>query len=259
MLEEYTNLFKLTGKVALVSGGGGGIGQAVCTGLASMGAIIILTDMDEQKALQIADSIRNQGGEAKGYALNASNVTEVKTLIKNIIEDYKRIDILVNCVGTHRENRAEQYTENDWDMILSINLKAAFFLSQAVAEHQIQNGGGAHIHLTSVRSILGIQRGYSAYCASKGGLAMMIKQLATEWAKYKITVNGIAPTFTNTPLVTEYLNDPSFINPLLERIPLGRICDPKDIAGLAMFLSSPAGAFISGQNIALDGGLTATQ
>jgi gluconate 5-dehydrogenase len=177
-----------------------------------------------------------------------------------VAQEHGAIDILVNCVGTHIEAPALEYKEEDWDRIVDIDLKAAFFLSQAVARHQVEQGReGAHIHITSVRSFLGIHRGYVSYCAAKGGLALMIKQLATEWAKHRITVNGIAPTFTNTSLVSKYLNDPAFLKPLLDRIPLGRVCEPVDIAGLAMFLASPAGSFVTGQNIFIDGGVTATQ
>lgn len=259
MNEKYTNLFKLDGKVALVAGGGGGIGSAISEGLSALGATVVITDFTEAGAAKTVETIIKAGGKAKGYALDASKVSEINSLVQKVGDMYNSIDILVNCIGTHIEEVAEDYKEEDWDKIFTINLKAAFFLSQAVAKQQIGKGGGAHMHLTSVRSELGIKRGYVSYCASKGGMVLMIKQVATEWAKYGITVNGIAPTFTNTPLVAKYLNDPDFLNPLLERIPLGRVCEPLDIAGLAMFLASPAGSFITGQNILIDGGVTATQ
>jgi gluconate 5-dehydrogenase len=110
-----------------------------------------------------------------------------------------------------------------------------------------------------VRSQLGIPRGYIAYCSGRGGMNMMIKQLATEWAKHGITVNGIAPTFTRTELVKDYLEDPDFYNPLVARIPLGRICEPIDLAAMAIYLSAPASDFVTGQIIFADGGVTATQ
>jgi NAD(P)-dependent dehydrogenase (short-subunit alcohol dehydrogenase family) len=113
--------------------------------------------------------------------------------------------------------------------------------------------------VTSVRSDLGIRRGYAAYCASKGGLRVLIKQLATEWARYGIRVNGIAPTFTRTPLVADYMNDPVFYNGLVNRIPMGRVCETADLAGITVFLASGASTFITGQNIYVDGGVTASQ
>lgn len=260
MLKTYTDLYKLNGKVALVAGGAGGIGSAVSEGLTALGATVLLTDISEEGAKKIAADINKAGGKAEGYALNVTDISTIEPFVRDLCEKHKSIDIFVNCVGTHKEEAAENYSEEDWDRIFSINLKAAFFLSQAVAKQQIASGsGGTHMHLTSVRSLLGIHRGYVSYCTSKGGLVMMIKQLATEWAKHKITVNGIAPTFTNTPLVAKYLDDPDFLTPLLQRIPLGRVCEPEDIAGLAMFLASPAGSFITGQNIVIDGGVTATQ
>ena len=114
-----------------------------------------------------------------------------------------------------------------------MNLKSAFFLSQTVAREQIPKGGGKHIHISSVRSLLGIHRGFIGYCTSKGGMNLMIKQLATEWAKHNINVNGIAPTFIRTELVKQYLEDPNFYNPLVARIPMGRVGEPLDLAGLA--------------------------
>jgi len=183
----------------------------------------------------------------------------VRRFVSQVVERQGRLDVLLNCAGTHKEAPAEEYTEEDWDRVLDLNLKAAFFLSQAVARVQIPQGGGKQIHISSVRSLLGIQRGYVAYCSSKAGLNLMIKQLATEWAKYNITVNGIAPTFTRTELVKDYLEDPDFYNPLVARIPLGRICEPRDLAALAIYLSAPASDFITGQIIFADGGVTATQ
>ena len=178
---------------------------------------------------------------------------------KPVLSQGDDIDVLVNCVGGHVDAPAEEYLEDDWDSVFEINVKAAFFLSQAVANVQIPKGGGKHIHISSVRSQLGIHRGYSAYCSSKAALNLMIKQLATEWAKHQIKVNGIAPTFTRTELVKQYLDDPDFYNPLVARIPLGRVAETIDIAGMAIYLAAPASDFITGQIIFADGGVTACQ
>ena len=183
----------------------------------------------------------------------------MRAFVERVVERHGRLDVLVNTSGTHVEAPAEAYIEEDWDRVHDLNLKAAFFLSQAAAQAQIPRGGGKQIHISSVRSQLGIRRGYVAYCASKAGLNLMIKQLATEWAKYNITVNGIAPTFTRTDLVKDYLEDPEFYNPLVARIPLGRICEPSDLAAMAVYLAAPASDFITGQIIFADGGVTATQ
>lgn len=258
-LEGYRKFFDLSGKTALVAGGAGGIGSAVSEGLAAMGCRVFLTARTEEKAAVAANTIRDAGGDAQGLALDVESMKNVKAFVASLHEQIEKVDVFVNCVGTHIEAPAESYTEEDWDHILSVNLKTAFFLSQEIAKQQIGKGGGKHIHVTSVRGSLGISRGYISYCVSRGGMNMMIKQLATEWAKYGITVNGIAPTFTRTSLVANYLEDPVFYKPLVARIPLGRVCEPSDVAGVAMYLASQASDFITGQIIYADGGLTACQ
>jgi NAD(P)-dependent dehydrogenase (short-subunit alcohol dehydrogenase family) len=257
--EAYRELFNLKGKVAMVAGGAGGIGSAVSEGLAAFGATVAVCGRTGAKALALAAGIEASGGQAWGAELDVRDFEAVHGFVDQILEQFGRLDVLVNCVGTHKEAPAENYAEEDWDRVLGLNLKAAFFLSQAVARAQIPREGGKHIHISSVRSLLGIRRGYAAYCSSKAGLNLMIKQLATEWAKYGITVNGIAPTFTRTELVKDYLEDPDFYDPLVARIPLGRICEPMDLAAMAIYLAAPASDYITGQIIFADGGVTATQ
>jgi NAD(P)-dependent dehydrogenase (short-subunit alcohol dehydrogenase family) len=258
-LDTYRNLYTLEGQVAVVAGGAGGIGRAVCEGLAAFGATVAVADINQAAADAVAAEISAAGGHAWGIALNALDIPGTQQVMAEVARRAGSLDVLVNAVGTHKEAPAEEFTEADWDRVVDLNLKAAFFLSQAAARVQIPQGRGKQIHITSVRSLLGIRRGYIAYCSSKGGMNLMVKQLATEWAKYNITVNGIAPTFTRTELVKDYLEDPDFYNPLVARIPLGRICEPRDLAALAIYLAVPASDFITGQIIFADGGVTATQ
>ncbi|HVP18031.1 MAG TPA: SDR family oxidoreductase [Spirochaetia bacterium] len=260
LLAKYEKLFDLTGSTALVAGGAGGIGQAVSEGFAAYGCTVVLTSRTAEKAEKIAGRIRDAGGKAYGVALSADSMEAVRRTVEGVRADQGRIDILVNCIGSHIEAPAEDYREEDWDKIFNGSVKTAFFLSQAVAKGQIGHGGGRHIHVSSVRSQLGLQgRGYVSYCSSRGAMNMMIRQLASEWAKHHINVNGIAPTFTRTDLVAKYLNDPAFYNPLIARIPLGRVADPIDLAGLAIYLAAPASSFITGQIVFADGGVTACQ
>jgi NAD(P)-dependent dehydrogenase (short-subunit alcohol dehydrogenase family) len=257
--DTYRNLYNLGGKVALIAGGTGGIGSAISEGLAAYGATVVICGRDGAKAEALAAQIKAAGARAWGASLDILDFEAVRRFVDQVVERRGRLDVLVNAAGTHVEAPAEEYAEEDWDQVHDLNLKAAFFLSQAVAKVQISRGGGKQIHISSVRSQLGIHRGYVAYCASKAGLNLMIKQLATEWAKHGITVNGIAPTFTRTELVKDYLEDPEFYSPLVARIPLGRICEPRDLAALAIYLAAPASDFITGQIIFADGGVTATQ
>jgi len=257
--DAYREIFSLEGKTALVAGGAGGIGCAISAGLASFGASVAIGDRDDEQASAAAASLPLNGGKAIGVGFDAVDVGSVGNMVEAVVTKLGRVDIFVNCVGTQIEAPAEEYSEADWDTIIDVNLKSAFFLSQAVAKTQIAKGGGKHIHISSVRSALGIHRGYVGYCASKGGMNLMIKQLATEWAKHGITVNGIAPTFIRTELVAPYLEDENFYNALVSRIPLGRVGEPTDVAGLALYLAVPASNFVTGQVIFIDGGVTACQ
>lgn len=259
ILDSYKNLFNLKGKVALVTGGAGDIGSAISEGIASLGAGVIICDINEKKAINVANRIIEAGGKVRGKSLDITDIEKTNKFVDSLDKSYGKIDILINCVGTQIEAPAIEYKEKDWDKIFDINLKSAFYLSQAVARVQIPKGGGKQIHISSVRSKLGIHRGYVGYCTTKGGMNLMVKQLATEWAQYNITVNAIAPTFIRTELASKYLDDPNFYNSLVKRIPLGRVGEPIDISGLAMYLSSPASDFITGQIIFADGGLTACQ
>jgi NAD(P)-dependent dehydrogenase (short-subunit alcohol dehydrogenase family) len=259
-LEMFRELLSLEGKVALVPGGAGEIGQAVGEALCAYGAKVILTGRTREKAETAAEAIRAAGGKAEGRAFVVEDAAAVENFVDSVYKDYERIDILVNCIGKQIENAAEEYKEEDWDHILNVNLKTAFFFSKEVAKRQIsEGGGGKHIHITSVRGLLGINRGFIGYCSSKGGMVMMIKQLASEWTKHKINVNGIAPTFIRTAQVANYLDDPSFYKPLVARIPLGRVGETHEVAGLALYLAAPVSDFVSGQIIYIDGGLTAIQ
>jgi len=258
--QQFDNMFRFDGKVALVPGGCGGIGSAISHGLARLGATVVIADQRESEAEKFAQTLRELGFSAFAFGFDITSPASVSEMVEKSGEAAGKVDILVNCVGTHIEKPAEEYDIKDWDFVNSVNLRGAFLLSQAVARQQIaRKSGGKHIHISSVRSVLGIRRGYVAYVTSKGGLNMMVKQLATEWAKYHINVNAIAPTFIRTELVKQYLEDEDFYNALVNRIPLSRVGEPLDVAGAALFLASPAADFVTGHILMVDGGVTATQ
>ncbi len=259
-LEAHRQRFRLDGRVALVPGGAGGIGTAVCEALAAHGATVVVASRDASSAGAVAGAITSAGGKAEALALDPLETAAIAPAVGGIVERHGRLDVLVNCVGGHIEAPALEYREEDWDHILALNLKSAFFLSQAVAGVQVERGGGKHVHLSSLRGELGLRgRGYASYCASKGGLNLLVKQLASEWGTLGITVNAISPTFTRTELVRKYLDDPSFYDPLVARIPLGRVCEPDEVASLAVYLSGPGSDFMTGQILTLDGGISASQ
>jgi NAD(P)-dependent dehydrogenase (short-subunit alcohol dehydrogenase family) len=260
-LTAAARAYRLDGKVAVITGGCGGIGSVVSQGLAELGAKIAISDWEADKAAAFSHSLSDQGYESHSVAFNVLSVSDTQRMFDDIAEHYGKVDILVNCVGTQKEEPAEEVTEEAFDKVYNVNLKGAMFQAQAAARHMIKQGtGGKQVHMGSVRSELALRgRGYAAYCATKGGLGILCKQLAAEWAPYKINVNVVAPTFVRTPLVESMLSDPTFYNQLVSRIPLGRLASPQDVMSAIAFLVSPASDFITGQKLFLDGGLTATQ
>lgn len=247
-------LFDLKGKTAFIPGGYGGIGAAISRGLANAGAKVIIAGRDEKKSRALAKRI---GHGARGVGLDVEDVQA----IRDTVEDIGRVDILVNCVGIQREQALTEVTEETYDLVYRTNLKSAMFLAQAVAKKQIAaKRGGRQVHLLSVRAQLGLRgRGYSAYCSTKGGLVMLIRQHASELGKHGICVNGVAPTVVRTEMGAHWLKDPKTAAWLKERIPLGRVAEPEDCVGATLFFCSPAGGYVTGQVLYLDGGITASQ
>lgn len=254
-------LLRLDGKVALITGGYGGIGEAVSRGFVELGAKVAISGHNMEKAEGCAVALRALGGDAFAAAFDVTSVSETQSMVDEVARHFGRLDILVNCVGLNREEKAEEITEERFDHVLDVNLKGAMFQAQAAARHMIRQGtGGKQVHIGSVRTLLALRgRGYAAYCAAKGGLALLTKQLAAEWAPHRINVNVVAPTFVRTQQVAKMLADPNFYNALLARIPLGRIAEPDDVRNAVLFFSSNASDFITGQTLYLDGGITATQ
>jgi NAD(P)-dependent dehydrogenase (short-subunit alcohol dehydrogenase family) len=254
-------LFDLEGVRTLIPGGYGALGEAIARGFARRGARVTIAGPSLAKAEKLAASICDEGGVAHGLAVDASNVDSINATVDEAAGLFGGLDVLVNCVGIQREQTLMEVTEETFDLMYETNLKSAMFLAQAVARHQIDAGkGGRQIHLLSVRSQLGLRhRGYSAYCATKGGLVMLVKQHAMELAPHNITVNGVAPTFIMSDRVRPHLEREGFRDFILERNPLGRIGDPVEVVGQVIALAAPSGSYITGQVVYIDGGVTASQ
>lgn len=258
---ELRGLHKLDGKVAYVPGGYGGIGEAIAWGLALNGAKVVVGGRSADKAAGLASALSNAGYEAVGVAVDVTSVADIQRSVEAVMDTYGQIDILMNCVGTQIEQPLLEVTEEAYDEVYRVNLKSAMFLAQSTAKRQVAAGhGGKQVHLLSVRSQLGIRnRGYSAYCSTKGGMVMLIKQHAMELAPEGITVNGVAPTFVYTEMIRHVMENDEFRQGLLDRIPLGRIADPKDVVGPSLFFCSPGSDFVTGQTMYVDGGITCSQ
>jgi gluconate 5-dehydrogenase len=258
---ELADLFDLAGQVAFIPGGYGGIGGAIAWGLAMHGATVVVAGRSGDKAEALAARLRGAGHRAAGLAFDAHSVASIRAAVDVVARDHGRLDILVNCIGLNREQPLAEVTEEAFDEVYRLNLKAAMFLAQAAARHQIAGGrGGRQVHLGSVRSQLAFRgRGYSAYTSTKGGLVLLVRQHAMELAPHAITVNGIAPTFVRTEMIAHHLARADFLEKTLPRIPLGRLAEPRDIVGAALLFCAPAGAFVTGQMLYVDGGITASQ
>jgi NAD(P)-dependent dehydrogenase (short-subunit alcohol dehydrogenase family) len=258
---ELSGLFRLDGQVVFLPGGYGGIGEAIAWGAAMAGATVVICGRDAGKAAALAAALTEAGHAAEGAAIDCGSVASIRETVDAAARRHGRLDILINCVGIQREQPIAEVTEEAFDEVYTVNLKAAMFLGQALARHQIAAGrGGRQVHLLSVRATLGLRaRGYSAYCSTKGGIAMLIKQHAMELAPHGITVNGVSPTFVYTEMIRHVMENEAFRRALLDRIPLGRIADPKDVVGPVLFFAAPASGFVTGQNLFVDGGITASQ
>jgi gluconate 5-dehydrogenase len=254
------DLFDVNGKTAFLPGGYGGIGEAIAWGLAMGGADVVVAGRSRDKAEKLARDIQAAGFSASGVQLDGQSVAAIQPAVDQIVADHGTPEIFVNCVGIQREEPLLEVTEAAFDDVYRANLKSAMFLAQAVSRHQVTAGKGKQVHLLSVRAKLGLRnRGYSAYCSTKGGLVMLIKQHAMELAAHGINVNGVAPTFVYTEMIRHVMENPEFKRQLLDRIPLGRIADPKDVVGPVLFFCSPAADFVTGQILCVDGGITASQ
>jgi NAD(P)-dependent dehydrogenase (short-subunit alcohol dehydrogenase family) len=254
--------FRLDGKVALVTGGAGGIGSVVSQVLAETGAKVAVAGRTLAKTQAVAEGLKAQGYDAWATAFDLVSTDATTTMVDDVAGHFGRLDILVNCIGNlNKEEKAEESTDAQFEYMLATGLKGAMFQSSAAARHMIRQGaGGKIVHIGSVRGLLALRgRGFAAYCAAKGGLVTLAKQLAAEWAPHKINVNVVSPTFINTEQAAQWLSNPDFRANVEARIPLGRVGEPWEVANAVLFFASPASDFITGQNLYIDGGITATQ
>ncbi len=245
--------FKLGGKIALVTGASGGLGQAMAIALAEAGADVICHGHLAGETDETCQTIEKIGRQTFAVFGDMSDKDVPKSLVEQAIEKFGRIDVLINNAGMIRRAPAVDFSEEDWATVLEVNLSSVFRLSQACGREMIKNGGGK---IVNIASLLSFQGGITvpAYTASKSGVAGLTKAFANEWAKHNINVNAIAPGYMRTNNTTTLRADETRNRQILERIPAGRWGEPKDLAGAAVFLSSAASDYLQGHILVVDGG-----
>lgn len=246
------DLFSLEGKVAVVTGGNRGLGEAMAYGLAKAGAHIAIV----QRSMEIPDvvsKIHQLGRKCESFPYDLANIEGIPSLVDKIRERMGAIDILINNAGVQRRSPSVQFSEEDWDYVVQINMKSVFFLCQAVGKVMLQQGHGKIINIASLISFQG-GINIPAYAASKGAVAQFTKTLSNEWASLGVHVNAVAPGYMATEMNTALLGDKERNEQIMHRIPAGRWGKPEDMVGAAIFLASKASDYIHGEIIVVDGG-----
>ena len=257
-VEELHDLFSLSGKVAAVTGGGGALGQALAKGLAVYGADVALVDLKLELMDGIVSEIKALGRKAVPYACNVADEASVQSAIDGAAKEFGKIDILVTTAGIAGNRQpAETFDMAEWQKVMDVNVRGTLLCAKAASTYMIKQGGGKIITIGSVRGFLGHPGGYAAYGTSKGSVHLLTKQLATEWAKYHINVNSIAPAIFWTPLTQQILDDKKMYDLFMQRIPWGRAAIPDDFVGAAVYLASRASDFVTGVVLSVDGGAVA--
>lgn len=247
--------FSLEGKVALVTGGSRGIGRSSALGLAQAGAEVVVASRKLPDLEKVAEEIRRLGRRSLAVAAHIARMEQINNLVSKVKGEFEKIDILVNNAATNPVmDPALDIEERAWDTVMNLNLKGLFFLSQAVAKVMKEQGGGKIINVSSVEGITpGI---LPVYSISKAGVIMATKVMAREWSKYNIRVNAIAPGLTKTRFSEALWNNSEILQDAIGKTPMGRIAQPEEMVGAVIYLASDISSYVTGQVIAVDGGLT---
>lgn len=245
-------MFDLKNKVALITGAGKGMGKVHAITLSSLGAKVMVTSRNEEDCRAVVNQIREAGGEAAAFPMDVTRMVDIQAAIEETVRLFNRLDILVNNAGISSVKPAFEITEEEWDRMLSVNLKGQFFVAQYAAKEMAKNKWGRIINISSI-SGAAVGATYRAhYAASKAGIIGMTRTLAIEWAPLGITVNALAPTLVDTPMTA--VAPRNVIEARIARVPLKRICRPEEVAAAAAFLASEEAGYITGTTIYVDGG-----
>jgi len=247
--------FSLNGKVVLITGASRGIGQAAAVLLAQAGAEVAIASRKVPDLEKVAEEVRKKGRKCLPVAANVARMDEIGPLVKRVLEEFGKIDILVNNAATNPTMaQAMDIDERSWDAIMNLNLKGLFFLSQAVAKGMREKGGGKIVNVASVAGITPDL--LPIYSISKAGVIMATKVMAQQWAQYNIRVNAIAPGLTKTRFSEALWKNPDILKMAMHKTPMARPAEPEEMAGAIIYLASDASSYVTGQVLAIDGGMS---
>lgn len=253
------DVFRLDGKTAIITGGGGGIGSAIAHGFAELGADLAIFDRDVTNAEKVrADLKKSFRVKVSAVKVDVCSPEDVERAVDSVLADFGQVDVLVNCHGIAQWTASEEMSEEDWRRMMDVNLNGVFFMCQAVGRHMIKRGRGKIVNIASISgTIVNTPQPQAHYNTSKAGVIMLTKSLAAEWAKHNIQVNCVSPGYTLTNMVTQFLKDqPQYERDWKTRTPMGRLATPSDIVGPVVFLASEASGYVTGHDLIVDGGYT---
>jgi 2-deoxy-D-gluconate 3-dehydrogenase len=249
-------MFQLHNKIALVTGAATGLGQAIAVALAGSGAELAISDKSSESLIETDAALRSLGRKALSIAIDVRDLDQVRAGVAAVMEQLGRIDILVNNAGINRPTPGLEVTPEVWEDHFNTNVRGGFFMAQAVARGMMERKWGRIIFISSQSGLIGIP-GQPVYCATKGAVIQLVRTLGVEWAKCGITVNSIAPTFVETNMTRQRLNDPKFRQFVLGKIPCGQLAQREHVAAAAVYLASEEAAMVNCETHRVDGGWTA--
>lgn len=247
------DIFQLSGRTALVTGGGSGLGRAICRGFAEAGARVAVADLSLDRALQTVTGLEQINGTAFAAELDVTDKVQVERTVARVVQAWGTIDVLVNCAGRAIRGTALDYKEEDWNTIIDVNLKGTFLCCQAAGRHMASRQSGKIINIASIGGFIAYP-GSIAYLASKGGVIQLTRGFAIELAPFNVQVNAIAPSLFDTPMVEGTRSDSESQAYFMERTPARRKGRPEEIVGAAIFLAANCSSMVTGHTLAVDGG-----
>lgn len=252
---DYKTMFSLEGKKAIVTGGTSGMGAAVAEGFAVFGARVAVAGRNQERGNKVVERIRASVGEADFFSVEVTDPKSVEEMVKAVKNLYGRIDILANAAGIFRVGPCEDLSDEEWDEVMKTNLYGTFYACRAVGRIMIEQKYGKIINFSSTDAYLGVQN-QPAYCASKGAVNQLTRVLAVDWIKQGINVNAIGPCDFATPMIEPFLNTEEYRAWILGALPIGRVGQPPEIVGAAIYLASDASKMVVGHTLMVDGGRT---